>query len=391
MPSATLTHAVAAPQTSARAVSLPWYCLAAIFGATCIPIGALWDISWHSTIGRDTFWTPAHIAIHLGGLIPGFTAGWLALRATWFGTEAERAAAVSLGPFRAPLGAWVIIWGAFAMLLSAPFDDWWHNAYGLDVEILSPPHTVLAAGMYAVTIGALLLVLSYQNRTGSRSGGLLFIFAAGILLTMSTIIVTERSFPNQQLGSGFYQICGAIYPLYLVAAARASKLRWAATGAAAVYMAILCAMIWILPLFSARPMLAPIYNPVDRMVPPAFPLLLIVPGFFIDLLFRFNAGRHSFWRDWGMALLIGTVFLLALLAVQIPFSQFLLSPAADNPFFSGNRHWPYFARLGEWRFTYWNQARDSLTTHGLLIALVLAVFKSRVALAFGGWMSKVQR
>ena len=119
-----------ADQSVSKATALPWYCLAVIFGATCIPIGALWDISWHSTIGRDTFWTPAHITIHLGGLIPGFTAGWLALRATYFGTPEQKAAAVSLGPFRAPLGAWVIIWGAFAMLFSAPFDDWWHKPMG---------------------------------------------------------------------------------------------------------------------------------------------------------------------------------------------------------------------------------------------------------------------
>ena len=91
--------------------ALPWYCLAAVLGATCIPIGALWDISWHSTIGRDTFWTPAHIMIHLGGLIPGFTAGWLAWRST-FGPPEMRAAAVGLWRFRAPIGAWVIIWGA---------------------------------------------------------------------------------------------------------------------------------------------------------------------------------------------------------------------------------------------------------------------------------------
>ena len=48
--------------------------------------------------------------------------------------------------------AWVAIWGAIAMLTSAPFDDWWHNAYGLDVKIVSPPHMVLAAGIVAVEI-----------------------------------------------------------------------------------------------------------------------------------------------------------------------------------------------------------------------------------------------
>ena len=374
-----------------RVAAVPWYCLAVVFGATCIPIGALWDISWHSTIGRDTFWTPAHVTIHLGGLVPGFTAGWLALRATYFGTPEERAAAVSLGPFRAPLGAWVIIWGAFAMLLSAPFDDWWHNAYGLDVEILSPPHTVLAAGMYAVAIGALLLVLSYQNRTGSRSGSLLFIHTAGVLLAMSTIIVTEKSYPNQQRGTFFYQVACAIYPLYLVAAARAAKMRWAATGAALVYMMIVLAMVWVLPLFRAQPLLAPIYNPVDRMVPPGFPLLLVFPGLAIDLVMRVLDRKPGFWRDWLLAGALAMAFLAVLLAVQYSFSGFLISPAADNWFFAGNRWTPYFIRLGDWRFRFWDQQKDALTIAGLAVALGLGIFKVRIALAVGSWMSKVQR
>ncbi len=391
MDAAVASGVVVGSKAESRAAALPWYCLAVVFGATCIPIGAFWDISWHSTIGRDTFWTPAHITIHLGGVIPGFTAGWLALRATYFGTAAERAAAVSLGPFRAPLGAWVIIWGAFAMLLSAPFDDWWHNAYGLDVEILSPPHTVLAAGMYAVAIGAMLLVLSYQNRTGSRSGSLLFIFTAGVLLAMSTIIVTEKSYPNQQRGAFFYQVSCAIYPLYLVAVARAAKVRWAATGAALVYMGIVLALVWILPLFRAQPLLAPIYNPVVRMVPPNFPLLLVFPGLAIDLVMRTLDTKRGFWRDWMLAAVVGAVFLVVFLAAQYSFSGFLLSPAADNWFFAGNRWVPYFIKPGDWRFRFWDPEKDALTLMGLMTALALAIFKTRISLAVGSWMSKVQR
>src|SRR5438445_11164961 len=94
-----------------RAARLPWYCLTAVFGAACIPIGVLWDISWHSTIGRDTFWTPAHILTYLGGLIPGLTCGWLALKTHFFGSAEERAASVSLWGMRALLGAWVVFWG----------------------------------------------------------------------------------------------------------------------------------------------------------------------------------------------------------------------------------------------------------------------------------------
>ncbi len=378
-------------QSTSKAAALPWYCLAVIFGATCIPIGALWDISWHSTIGRDTFWTPAHITIHLGGLIPGFTAGWLALRATYFGTPEEKAAAVSLGPFRAPLGAWVIIWGAFAMLFSAPFDDWWHNAYGLDVEILSPPHTVLAAGMYAVAIGALLLVLSFQNRTGEKSGSRLFTYAAGVLLAMSTIIVTDLSYPNRQRGALFYQVSCAIYPLYLVAAARASKVRRSATGAAMVYMAIMLAMVWILPLFRAQPLLAPIFNPVDRMVPPTFPLLLVVPAIAIDFVIRRWGQSSSFWRDCWLAVVLGGAFLAPFVIVQYLFSGFLISDAANNWFFAGGRWVPYWVPLSDWRFRFWDLQKDPLTAGGLAVALMLAIFKARIALAVGAWMSKVQR
>ncbi len=129
--------AVARPRAE-RAAVVPWYLTAMLAGSTSIILGLLWDISWHMTIGRDTFWTPAHMAIYLGGVLAGLSCGWLALKTTFAGTEAERGAAVRFWGFRAPLGAWVAVWGAIAMLTSAPFDDWWHNAYGLDVEILSP-------------------------------------------------------------------------------------------------------------------------------------------------------------------------------------------------------------------------------------------------------------
>jgi hypothetical protein len=143
-------------RSSTTATSLPLYCYVLVFGATCIPIGVLWDISWHSTIGRDTFWTPAHILTYIGGLVPGLTCGWLALKTHFFGSPEERAASVRLWGFQAPLGAWIAIWGCFTMLLSAPLDNWWHNAYGLDVKILSPPHTVLAIGMLGVALGVLI-------------------------------------------------------------------------------------------------------------------------------------------------------------------------------------------------------------------------------------------
>jgi hypothetical protein len=330
--------------------------------------------------------------IHLGGLIPGFTAAYLIFKNTFFVSPEQRQPCVKVWGFYGPVGAWVITWGALAMLVSAPFDDWWHNAYGLDVEILSPPHVVLAMGMYAVAIGALLLVLSWQNRAAnSKAGGLVFIWAAGVLLTMATIIMTEKSYPNQQHGALFYKLACATYPTYLVATARACKLPFAATGAALVYMFIMIGMNLVLPLFKAQPLLAPIYNPVDHMVPPGFPLLIVFPALAIDLLLVAFKKKVGFWWDTLLAVLVGVVFFAILLAVQWKFSEFLISSAADNWFFNGNRHWPYFVRTGNWWQEFWRLDKDPLTISAAGVAIAIAVTKSRIMLAVGNWMRSVQR
>src|SRR5947208_4592878 len=122
--------------TSVNTESLPRSVYVAVAGLACLPIGLLWDISHHSTIGRDTFWTPAHILIQLGGIVPALLFAAIALKTTFRGTGQARDASVSFWGLRAPLGVWVTIWGALAMMTSAPFDDWWHNRYGLDVKIV---------------------------------------------------------------------------------------------------------------------------------------------------------------------------------------------------------------------------------------------------------------
>src|SRR5579864_5854292 len=122
---------------------IPWYIWLSVLGVTSATIGAQWDISWHMSIGRDSFWTPAHIAIQLCGVIAGITCGYLILSCT-FGRNSESLstaddATVKVWGFRGPLGAFLGAWGGAMMLTSAPFDNWWHNAYGLDVKIFSPP------------------------------------------------------------------------------------------------------------------------------------------------------------------------------------------------------------------------------------------------------------
>ena len=389
----------ARPAIRTRAPRLPWTLYAAVAGSTSIVVGLLWDISWHSTIGRDTFWTPAHMAIYLGGILAGAAAGYLALKTTFAGSAEERAAAVRFWGFRAPLGAWVMVWGAIAMLTSAPFDDWWHNAYGLDVKIVSPPHSLLAAGMFAIQIGTMLLVAAAQNRAAEGEGDLaesperrrlshLCAYTAGVLLVMAATFVMEYSDPNLQHGRLFYEISCGLYPLALLAAHRATRLRWGATAAATAYTALKLAMLWILPLFPARPLLAPIYNPVEHMWPTTFPLLLILPAIALDLLCqRVPPGPRA---DWLLAPLVAALFLAVFLAAQWLFADFLLTPQARNWLFAADQ-WYYQARPGPWRYRFWNQEDDALTLGGLAVALVLGTVSARIGLARGAWMARVKR
>lgn len=377
--------------------SWPSFLMAAAL--TSIAVGIVWDISWHETIGRDTFWTPAHMAIYLGGVLSGSVGGWLAFKHTFLASPAERDSSVGLFGARAPLGAWVAMWGALAMITSAPFDDWWHNAYGLDVRIISPPHAVLGLGMFAISVGALLLVLSRQNRLydlASAKGSGLFIYTGGVFVLLGSVFLLEYIFPNQQRTGTFYKVCALMYPARLVALSLAGRVSWPATRVAAIYMAFLCGMDWILGLFPGQPKLAPIFNPVTHMVALPFPLLLIFPGLAIDLLLSKAGETEGRLRRVGLAIVLGAVFLAVFVAVQWHFSAFLLSPHADNWFFMSDRIWSYSFRQGEWQDRFWridpSEPRfDPLSFGAIMIAWALASGSSWVGLFFGRWMRKVRR
>jgi hypothetical protein len=400
---------------------------AALLGTTAVVVGLLWDISWHASIGRDTFWTPAHLAIYLGGLLCGLSAGWTAISTTFGGTAEQRAVAVHFWGFRAPLGAWVAIWGSIAMLTSAPFDNWWHDAYGLDVKIISPPHLLLAAGILATQLGAMLQTVAAQNRAGrggSRGLAWAYAYAGGLLLALVSTLFLEYSEPNRQHGALFYQICCAAYPLVLVGVARGSLLRWPATTVAAICMAVRLAMTWVLPLFPATPRLAPIYNPLRHMWPPFFPELLIVPAIAIDLLLR-RAGRPGAVPDAGrrsqalpgspgspaspalrevpdakgslgqgrraaLALALGAAFLALLVAAQWTFSEFMLTPHARNWFFAADQ-WTYRAPPGAWRHQFWRALDAPFGPRAAALSLLLATASARLGLAWGDWLARVRR
>src|SRR5882757_791708 len=177
----------AKPRAIAAKAGIPIYIYAVSLASLFTVIGILWDISWHRSIGRDKFLSPPHILIYLGAIFAGLFSGIQVLWNSFRPTAITKDSLVKVwGIFHSSLGALFCIWGAIAMLTSAPFDDWWHSAYGLDVVILSPPHTLLGLGMLFLQFGACVGIGKYLNTEQGPSGVLraLFIISAASLLTM---------------------------------------------------------------------------------------------------------------------------------------------------------------------------------------------------------------
>src|SRR5216683_3863679 len=84
------------PYAVAQTATIPWYVWCAVVAVTSAMIGGQWDISWHRSIGRDTFWTPAHIAIYMCGVLAGISCGFLILSTTLRTTSPLRDASVKI-------------------------------------------------------------------------------------------------------------------------------------------------------------------------------------------------------------------------------------------------------------------------------------------------------
>ena len=353
--------------------------------------GIHWDISWHRSIGRDTFWTPAHIDIYFCGVLAGISCAYLILSTTFYRESPLRKSSISIWGFRGPLGAFIAAWGGIAMLTSAPFDDWWHNAYGLDVKIISPPHMILAAGIMGVHLGALILILGRMNRvTGEERVRLrrLYLYVGGMILVCLSVLLMEIVFRSSMHTVHVYHVIAIVAPVVFAAAARGSAYRWAATSVAAVYSVFTLIMSWILPLFPAQPKLGPVYHQLTQFTPPEFPVLLIVPAVVLDLLWQ----RTAKWGAWRQAAVSGAVFLGVFVAVQWPFANFLMSPLARNWFFGaiyfGYNTGPASLYL-HYRFVPVEAGADLYTELALTVAT--AILSTRLGLAAGDWMRRIQR
>ncbi len=393
-PSVLASATVAGTKAKARAAAIPWYIWTGVIALTSSSIGGAWDVSWHRTIGRDTFWTPAHMAIYACGLLAGIIGMWFIVKCTFLRDPELLAGSVNVFGLRAPLGVFLAGWGGIAMLTSAPFDNWWHNAYGLDVKIVSPPHALLILGLRGIATGIMFLILAAMNRAAGtepelfRKLQVVFLYVGGLAIMGQMFFLQEYTWDVELHQAAAYVAMGIALPFFFAAFSQASRARWAATSTAAVYMLFLIVEILILPLFSAQPKLGPVYFPVTHMVPAKFPILIVIPALALDLLWQ----RVKGWKLWQIALVTGVVFIAVLVAVEWPFANFLLSDASKNRFF-GTNYFQYNSRAdGFDRLRQWFHPDQGLALYaGLLRATVYASISAWLGLLFGRWMRGVQR
>ena len=149
-------------------------------------VGLYWDIAWHVDFGRDKqVLTAPHLLILTA--LTGLMAVALLTIAVATATGAD--VRLRVGRWRVPWSALLLLLFRAGGLLAFVLDDLWHDAYGVDVTLLSPPHLgLLASGSLSAV--ALWLML-FEGRTRARDvtpvGRVVHVIAlASMLIAFST-------------------------------------------------------------------------------------------------------------------------------------------------------------------------------------------------------------
>jgi len=399
-PSTTATQNAAGAMVASplQTTGVPWYLWCAAIAVTSSCVGMAWDVAWHRSIGRDSFWTPPHMAVYACGILAGIIAGYLIFTITFGRSSYLQSVSVNVLGFRAPLGAFIAAWGGGAMLTSAPFDNWWHAAYGFDLKVGSPPHVVLLTGVFVVSLGALYLILPAMNRTVSATDPATqethkrlrhcFLYVGGVFTTQQMFFLVPYVWEGKLHSASSYTYMAILIPLMMAMLSTASRSRWAATSITAVYTALRLGELWILPLFPAQPRLGPVYFPVTHLVPAKFPVLIILPAIALDLLWQRTRG----WAQWKVALVSGVLFMGLLVAIEWPFASFLMTKAANNRFF-GSMYFNYnsLSTSADRRRIFDDPSHGMALFTGLLRATVYSIAGMWCGFRSGKQMRRLQR
>lgn len=130
-------------------------------------IGGAWDIQWHVEIGRDSLWIPPHMLVFFAfttGLVVSLI---LIVYETYLARAGQPLAhSLRLGPLYAPGAAFGIVLGYLLALLSGVLDELWHEIFGIDATLWSPPHLSIMLSTMVVDFSLMLGIAASARRLG---------------------------------------------------------------------------------------------------------------------------------------------------------------------------------------------------------------------------------
>jgi hypothetical protein len=179
--------------------------------------------------------------------------------------------------------------------------------------------------------------------------------------------------------------------MFIIAFARASKIKWGATIITAIYMVVMICINGTIRQFPAEPLLAPVANYITFFQTTAFPLLLVFPAMMIDFL----RDKFTSKNDWILAVILGIGFFVTFFVIQYPAGTFLKESVLARNWFFQSDALPYFNPAdADWRYKY----VDWQITQGFknwaiaaFVSSVLGIISARIGLLWGNWMKRVQR
>lgn len=131
--------------------------------------GGNWDIQWHVAIGRDNLFIPPHlmVLVAFGG---GITLAWFwIVHETFAGRANEQPGeTMRVGIFKAPPAFFGIFLGYAFALLSGLFDEGWHEIFGIDSTLWSPPHICIMASTMFVDLNLMIGISTTARRLGMK-------------------------------------------------------------------------------------------------------------------------------------------------------------------------------------------------------------------------------
>ncbi|HZB98207.1 MAG TPA: hypothetical protein VE219_06380, partial [Candidatus Sulfotelmatobacter sp.] len=227
-----------------RLTGMPGWAAATVLSALLMlwmaVLGFYWDVAWHIDFGRDRqLFTPPHtmIVLGLGGLV--YCAGV----AITFATIEKAPVGFRVGPLHVPWSAPCLAAFGIGGVAAFPFDNLWHQTYGVDVTLWTPTHLQLLSGGVFSTIAVWLTIAEARGQSRpTLVGRLIHIVAAGAVLVGLSTFQGEFDFGASQFQMLYLPVLVAATAAFSLVAARLILGPGGAIKAVAAYLVLRTAL-----------------------------------------------------------------------------------------------------------------------------------------------------